>query len=288
MSKHRRMKLLGYEFSYGVLFLRLPNVVEVGLDFNLAELKEWKFWRAVIAELLGSMFFLYFTVSTIAYRTDFTQPSKGKELSSSDQALATNIGSLGASAQLMIAAQFGAFIAVMVYVLAPVSGGHVNPAITFSLAVVKKVTLVRAVCYIAAQVGGAIIGTLIAASPDHGAFMAAGGAINGSTKYSARALFVPELMATALLLSVVSAAIDSTRAATVIHIGALGPLAIGMAVFVAHLALIPLDGCSINPARSMGPAVVFGSWRQHWVFWAGPGVGGVVAAISYEIFLRAR
>jgi aquaporin PIP len=62
----------------------------------------------------------------------------------------------------------------------------------------------------------------------------------------------------------------------------------GGAVFAAHLALLPIDGTSINPARSLGPALVHGKWGQHWIFWVGPLVGASVSACFYELCLKAR
>jgi glycerol uptake facilitator-like aquaporin len=156
-----------------------------------------------------------------------------------------------------------------------------------------------------------------------------------------REIVTAEIMGTALLVFVVYAAVDSERAGRVIHIGALGPLAIGArararaapsshraaeampapcagaAVFAAHLALIPIDGTSINPARSLGAALVHGQWRQQWCFWCawarcaggcvtcsrgvaftavrggharrvGPLVGAAVAAVFYELCLKGR
>jgi glycerol uptake facilitator-like aquaporin len=59
-------------------------------------------------------------------------------------------------------------------------------------------------------------------------------------------------------------------------------------VFAAHLALLPIDGTSINPARSLGPALVHGQWTDHWIFWVGPLVGASVSACFYELCLKAR
>lgn len=61
-----------------------------------------------------------------------------------------------------------------------------------------------------------------------------------------------------------------------------------MAIFVCHLALIPIDGCSINPARSFGPAVVAHEWKFHWVFWVGPIVGGVIGGLTYELAFKIK
>ncbi len=91
----------------------------------------------------------------------------------------------------------------------------------------KKITLLRCLAYIIAQCGGAILGTLIAASLNHDTYKAAGGAVNGSSTYGDRELVTAEIIATALLVFTVYAAIDVSRAGKVIHIGTLGPIAIG-------------------------------------------------------------
>ena len=190
------------------------------------------------------------------------------------------------------------------------SGGHINPAVScvpsidctasrplvtaltrptsFALMITKRVTVIRAFAYICAQCCGAILGTLIAASLRHDAYSAAGGGVNGSDTYGVREIITAEVMATALLMFTVYAAIDPERAGKVIHIGALGPIAIGGAVFAAHLALLPIDGASINPARSLGAAVVHREWRQHWAFWVGPMVGASASASFYELCLKGR
>ena len=212
------------------------------------------------------MVFLAFTVTTVVYSFP---PTKD------------------AAWTLLVAAIFGTLVALLVFGLAPVSGGHINPAISFALAVTKKISFVRMLCYAAAQVGGAIVGTEIAASFHRSAYSAAGGAANGSDTYGWRELLGAEVLGTALLVFVVYATVDVERAGKVIHVGALGPLAIGGAVFAAHLMLIPIDGCGINPARSTGTAVVHGQWHQHfWVFWIGPLLGALSASVFYETCLK--
>lgn len=93
-----------------------------------------------------------------------------------------------------------------------------------------------------------------------------------------------EILLTALFVFVVFAATDQTRGATTPHIPALAPFAIGIAVFLAHIVAVPVDGCSINPARSFGTAVTSNTWQQHWIFWVGPLAGGAVVGILYEMF----
>ena len=71
-------------------------------------------------------------------------------------------------------------------------------------------------------------------------------------------------------------------------VGNAAPLAIGLSVFAAHAVLIPLDGCSINPTRSLGPAVISGQWSGFWVFVLGPYAGSSLASIVYLLFRNVR
>ena len=67
---------------------------------------------------------------------------------------------------------------------------------------------------------------------------------------------------------------------------ALAPFAIGVTVFLCHLVALPVDGCSVNPARSFGTSAVAGNWDDQWIFWVGPIGGGIIAAVVYETLLR--
>ena len=288
-SRERVVTVFGHKFSAGLLFIKGLGL-ELGMDLNWRELRSAAFYRAVVAEFVGTLFFLFFVVTTVVYRTDFAGGAVKvpQQADAAQRDFVNLVGVNGAAAQLMIASVFGAMITILVYGLAPVSGGHINPAISFGLMLVRKITVCRAVFYIAAQCGGAILGTLIAASLSRDTYNAAGGAVNGSTLYGHREIVVAEIFATALLVFVVYAAIDPARAGKVIHIGALGPVAIGGAVFAAHLALLPIDGTALNPARALGPAVVHGQWHQHWCFWVGPIVGASASAVFYELCLKGR
>jgi MIP family channel proteins len=223
------------------------------------------------------------------------------------------INTLGSAAHLMIATVFGFTIFVVVFITAPISGGHINPAVTFGLALARRITLLRGTLYVVVQCFGAIVGSWLSMSIEKSTYDRVGGGVNGSHRFNsgpqvrarvldiaaclradASALFVTllqitvEFIGTALLLFTVFAVVDPGRNQSVIHVGALGPFAIGMAVFVAHLALIPITGTSINPARSLGPAVAHGTWYKHWIFWLGPMTGAAFAAVVYELTLKGH
>ena len=68
----------------------------------------------------------------------------------------------------------------------------------------------------------------------------------------------------------------------------MAPLAIGLAVVVAHLVGVPITGTGLNPARSIGPAIVSGTWINHWIYWVGPIIGGMLAGLVYEAIFAQK
>ena len=183
---------------------------------------------------------------------------------------------------VLIASTFGGAIAALVYAAAPFSGAHLNVAVSLAFALRRQITVTRAAIYILAQLVGAIFGTLLAKGINSGAFDdVAGGANSLAPGYSWLDGWLLELVTTFILIFVIFAATDQQRASTP-HIPVLAPFAIGLAVLLAHFVAIPYDGCSINPARSFGPAVVAHQWHHHYLFWLGPISGAVLAVIVYE------
>jgi len=257
-------------------------------------------FRALVAEFLGALLLLFFALTTAVYRERWitNAGSSTSELPLTDAALLTAVSTNSAkyaataTAHLTVSFVFGFTVFCLVYTLSPISGGHFNPAVTWGLAVTRKVTVVRAICYTGAQCGGAVVGALLSKTLDPAAFADAGGGVNGRQSNGAfnstSSMMVSEIVGTFLLVLVVYAAVDPQRAGEVVHISALGPLAIGLAVLTAHLALIPVTGCSINPARSFGAAVASNTWTDHWVFWCGPLVGGLLAAFTHEALFKGR
>jgi glycerol uptake facilitator-like aquaporin len=96
---------------------------------------------------------------------------------------------------------------------------------------------------------------------------------------------VVEIMGTALLVfTVLESAVNSKAITSGTSKMSLAPIPIGLAVFVAHIVLIPVTGCSINPTRSFGPAVVSGYFDDHWIWWVGPLLGATVASLLWGLF----
>ncbi|KAI0500029.1 hypothetical protein KFK09_018237 [Dendrobium nobile] len=241
---------------------------------DLGELRLWSFYRAIIAEFVATLLFLYVTVATvIGY----------KKQSAADAC--DGVGILG------IAWSFGGMIFILVYCTAGISGGHINPAVTFGLFLARKVSLVRAVFYIIAQCLGAIVGVgIVKGIMKHYYNSLGGGANEVSPGYSKGTALGAEIIGTFVLVYTVFSATDPKRNARDSHIPVLAPLPIGFAVFIVHLATIPITGTGINPARSLGAAVIYNqhsAWHNHWIFWVGPFVGALAAAAYHQYILRA-
>jgi aquaporin PIP len=155
----------------------------------------------------------------------------------------------------------------------------------------KKITPLRCVFYTVAQCFGAICGAGMVRIMTPGLFDKVDGGANeinraaGATDTEALGV---EFGCTFLLVMTVMAATDSVRAATVQHIPTIAPLVIGLAVTVAHFVAIPVDNCSINPARSFGVSVVSGNWNDHAVFWFGPYLGAAAASVVYTYTLEPQ
>ncbi|XP_050384200.1 aquaporin PIP2-1-like [Argentina anserina] len=240
------------------------------------EFGKWSFYRAIIAEFIATLLFLYITVLTvIGYK------SQSDTLKGGDQC--GGVGILG------IAWAFGGMIFVLVYCTAGISGGHINPAVTFGLFLARKVSLPRAVLYIAAQSLGAICGCGLVKSFQSTLYTNYGGGANGlADVYSKGTGLAAEIIGTFVLVYTVFSATDPKRNARDSHVPVLAPLPIGFAVFMVHLATIPITGTGINPARSIGAAVIYNkAWDDHWIFWVGPFIGAAIAALYHQYILRA-
>lgn len=157
-----------------------------------------------------------------------------------------------------VALAFGIGIAVLAYSIAPISGGHINPAVTFAFVLLGDFPLVKAAWYIAAQCLGAILGAALV----YGSMLSQEETISnppfllGSNSVSPNlpvgSAFLAEAMGTFLLVwTVLMTAVHKKSIA-----GNIAPIAIGWSVLLAHLVLVPLTGCGINPARSLGPHLV--------------------------------
>ncbi|MCO5571662.1 hypothetical protein L7F22_025409 [Adiantum nelumboides] len=235
------------------------------------EFSLWSFYRACIAGFVATLLFLYITVATV--------------IGVSMSAACGGVGLLG------IAWAFGGMIFILVYCTAGISGGHINPAVTFGLFLARKVSLPRAFFYMVAQCLGAICGAGLVKAFQKSYYVQSGGGANMvAPGYSKGTGLAAEIIGTFVLVYTVFSATDPKRNARDSHVPVLAPLPIGFAVFMVHLATIPITGTGINPARSFGAAVIYGhekSWDDHWIFWVGPFIGAALAAGYHQYILRA-
>lgn len=194
-----------------------------------------------------------------------------------------NVGDLG------IACAFGLTLLTMAYAIGPISGCHINPAVTLGLVTVGRITARDAIGYVIGQVVGAIIAAAalfaIARSKAGGYHASAAGF--GTNGYGSRSpggyhlggVITAEVVLTGLLVFVVLACTDRLAQAQ------LAGVPIGLTLLLIHLISIPVDNTSVNPARSLAPALFAGhaALSQLWVFILTPCLGGVMGALIYTL-----
>ncbi len=182
---------------------------------------------------------------------------------------------------LMIALGHGAVIALMVYAFGHVSGAHINPAVTIPMMITKKISVADGIGYIIFQVIGAIIATLslMAILPEIGKPVLWGG--HGGPRellnHSIMSGFVVEVILTFFLVLVIFMTAVHKKAPKSVYGAAIG----GM-VFLLHIVGVPLTGASMNPARSLAPAVATGDaglLEIQWLYWVAPIIGGIIAGV---------
>jgi len=192
-----------------------------------------------------------------------------------------------------VAFAFGLAVLAMVYAFGSISGCHINPAVTVAMLVARRISGKDAIFYIIFQCIGAITGAAIlwaiAAGLDGYSLSGIGLGQNGfgdnsPAGYSLAACFIAEVVLTAIFLFVILGAThrDAPR-------GFAG-VAIGFTLVLIHLVGIPITGTSVNPARSLGPAVFVGgdALAQLWLFVVAPLIGGVIAALIWRYTFEER
>jgi MIP family channel proteins len=181
-------------------------------------------------------------------------------------------GSLGT---VGIALVFGLIVMAMVYATGHLSGAHLNPAVTIAFVVTRHFPRAEALAYLLAQVAGALVaaGLLAAIWPGDPAAL-------GTTlpTVGAGSAFAYEVVLTAFLTFVILAVATDTRA-----VGAAAAIAIGGTVGLDALFGGPITGASMNPARSLGPALVSGELHDLWIYLLAPVVGAAIGAVAYQV-----
>ena len=213
--------------------------------------------RRVAAEALGTFFLVFIGPGTVMVNT-YTG---------------------GVVGHVGVALAFGFVVIAMIYALGHLSGAHINPAVTLGFWSVRRFPAAEVLPYIAAQCGGAVaaslalrsvlgpmgnMGATVPSIPTGGAFL------------------VEWLLSFALMFVIMAVATDERVA------DGFAALAVGLTVGFCAMMGGPLTGASMNPARSFGPALVGGLWREHWLYWLSPITAMIVAARTYDLLRIAQ
>jgi aquaporin Z len=185
---------------------------------------------------------------------------------------------------LGIAMAFGLAVTAMAYTIGPVSGCHINPAVTVALFVAGRFPAKDVPGYIIAQVIGGFIGAgflALIASGKTGGYPISGGVFgqNGFTGWSVMSAFLTETIATFIFTAVILGCTRSKGGA-----GSMAGLVIGLTLVMIHITFIPVTGVSVNPARTIAPNIYAGgvAIEQLWLFILAPLVGAVIAGLVFK------
>lgn len=229
--------------------------------------------RRVSAEFIGTFWLVFGGCGSAVLAAAFPQ---------------TGIGFAG------VALAFGLTLLTMAYTIGPISGCHINPAVTFGLWLAKRFPARDVLPYWIAQILGAIAAAavLYAVASGKPGFVIGQFASNGygplsPGNYPMMSALIIEIVCTFAFLMVILGATDKRA-----PVGFAG-LAIGLALTLIHLISIPVDNTSVNPARSTGPAIFAGfagglELSQLWLFWLAPLIGGGIAGLLYPVLFGAE
>jgi len=225
---------------------------------NMEDLLSPNLWLALPSEMLGTLL-----ITLLGCSTWLTWPA--------------------GSSYVHVALTFGLAVGTVVWVFSHISGGHANPAVTAAALFTRRVSIIRGLLYIVAQIVGGILGAGILYGLSPMKFQGGLGVNKLGAEVTSAQGFGVELIASFLFVITFFASQDDKRT----DLRGSAPLTIGLAAVVCHLFALPYTRASLNPARSFGPAVITDSWEYHWVFWVGPIVGGLLAGLLYEYIFAA-
>jgi aquaporin Z len=195
---------------------------------------------------------------------------------------------------LGISLAFGLAVVAMAYAIGPISGCHINPAISIAMVVAGKMSAKDAAGYVVAQIAGALAGAgvlYLLVSNQAGYTQLSDWALGSNGwgegylgNYSTVGAFVAEVVMTCLFLLVILGTTSKQANPT------MAGLAIGISLVLIHMVAIPITGTSVNPARSIGPALFAGgkALSQLWLFIVAPVIGGVLGAIIWKTMLETK
>ncbi len=220
--------------------------------------------KKYLAEMIGTMVLVLMGCGSAVFAGDMAG------------ACGAGVGTIG------VALAFGLSVVAMAYAIGGISGCHINPAITLGVFLSGRMSGKDAGMYMIFQVIGAIIGSAILC------LLVSTGAHNGATATGSNSFadgamaqaFIAEMVFTFIFVLVVLGATDEKKGA-----GSLAGLAIGLTLVLVHIVCIPITGTSVNPARSIGPALFEGgqALSQLWLFIVAPFVGAALSALVWKV-----
>ncbi len=224
-----------------------------------------KLLRPLAAEFVGTLLFVFLGAGSVV-------------------AFVANGPTTGSIGPVGVALAHGVGMAVIVSMTMSISGGHINPAVTFGLWIADRVPGKLVWQYILAQVLGAVAGAALvkAVLPR----MAVGVALVGTPRLASEVGFMQGVWIEALLTFFLVSAVFGTAVSS--EAPKIGGFGIGLAIFVAALVAGSLTGAVMNPARAIGPALVAWQWNAHAVYWIGPLIGAGVAGALWKAVLLPR
>lgn len=209
--------------------------------------------RIYLAELLGTFLFMLIGYSSVA---------------------AIGVSGVGTPGVLVVPFSFGFGLLAAIFAFGHISGAHYNPAVTIAIALDRRLPAIDAVGYILAQVLGAVAAAAVLMVTVSQTAVAAGITRPGQGISDVSALMI-ETVFTAIFIVVI---LSSTKRAP-----ELAPLAIPLTLVAIHFAIATISGSSVNPARSIGSALVGGDLSRLWIYLVGPVVGGIIGWGVYRV-----
>lgn len=218
-------------------------------------------WKKVLAEVVGTFFFFFIGIGSIAAGTN-----------------------AGAPGLLIVALAHGVALSIAITAFGPISGGHFNPAVTIALLLARKISPLLSLLYILGQLVGGLAAclALVTVFPREVWSGFGLGTPGVALLTTGQGLILEAILTFFLVLAVFGTAVDA-RAPKV------GGFGIGLTVFVDILVGGPFTGGVMNPARAITPAIVSGQWNDvWWIYWIGPIAGGALAALLYSYIFLPR
>jgi aquaporin Z len=224
-----------------------------------------KLLRPLAAEFIGTLLFVFLGAGSVV-------------------AFVANGPTTGSIGPVGVALAHGVGMAVIVSMTMSISGGHMNPAVTFGLWIADRMPGKLVWPYILAQVLGAVAGAALvkAVLPR----MAVGVALVGTPRLASEVSFMQGVWIEALLTFFLVSAVFGTAVSS--EAPKIGGVGIGLAIFVAALVAGSFTGAVMNPARAIGPALIAWQWNAHAVYWIGPLIGAGVAGALWKAVLLPR